>query len=98
MKKYLFTQVAVIKTLISVFPMPYGFYFVTRTIFTVLCGYLAFKLFEKNHVTWLVGLGLAILYNPLLPIHLGDKALWILMNLFSCGYVFLTDRRLRINS
>lgn len=80
--------VAAIATLVSLLPMPYGFYSVTRVVFTICCAVVAHKLFKKNNYLWLIGFGLVILYNPLFPIHLGSKVLWTVINVSTVGFIF----------
>ena len=61
--------------------LPYGFYMLLRLF---LCGISLFIGFGANLALedwhrWLL-VGIAVLYNPLLPIQLGDKGLWEILN------------------
>ena len=94
MNKIPLTIASLIVCVFSLLPMPYGFYFITRTVFSVIFGFLAYKFYNKSNLLWLIGLGLVILYNPLAPIHLGDKSLWIVVNILSCGFVFFSEIKL----
>jgi hypothetical protein len=62
--------------------LPYGYYMLLRLL---LCGISLFLIFGANlrlrdwH-RWTLG-GFAVLYNPLLPVRLGEKNLWIILNI-----------------
>ena len=69
---------------IGVLVLPYGYYMFLRLC---LCGaaiaviYLAFD--NLNEVfLWLFG-AIAVLYNPIIPIYLGDKSVWIVLNVIT---------------
>ena len=60
---------------------PYGYYMVLRLF---LCGVSLFLLAGANlRLTewqrWALG-GFAVLYNPVLPIRIGEKAIWEVLN------------------
>jgi uncharacterized protein DUF6804 len=61
--------------------MPYGFYTLLRVILclTAAVGFAAARRRDDLPWTWAYG-ALAVLYNPVLPVHLGAKGLWILVN------------------
>jgi hypothetical protein len=90
----LIAVIALVTATFSLLPLPYGFYSITRIIFTVIYAHVAYKLFESDRLSWLVFLGFVILYNPIFPIHLGDKHLWSLINFVGVGLLFwlLNDR------
>ena len=77
---------------VGLLPMPYGYYFLSRL---VVCGcaiYYAVQFCGHSHATlvWIFGF-LAVLYNPIIPIHLGTKGLWIIVNIITAG-VFLANK------
>lgn len=56
---------------IGVAPLPYGYYALLRIVATVVfawAAYVAYERKEKN-IPWVLGL-VAIIFNPLIPIHL----------------------------
>ena len=65
---------------------PYGYYQLLRL---VLCGsalYLVIACLDSENPLILFGFGgLTILYNPIIPIHLGSKEIWIVINFFTLG-------------
>jgi len=71
---------------ISVLPLPYEFYFFLRLVIFGSLLWLALKEYNKDKKFFYSGLGLfsllgLILYNPLLPVHLGSKLIWFGLNL-----------------
>jgi hypothetical protein len=86
-KTKLFILLPSVTAIISLLPLPYGFYSLTRTIFSICFGYVAFRLYEANILGWLIFLGLVILYNPILPVHLGSKAIWVVINFIGLGFL-----------
>ena len=77
---------------IGLLPMPYGYYFLSRLVVFVCAIYFAIQLNSQNDTTlvWVFGF-FALLYNPIIPIHLGSKGLWIIVNLITAG-VFITNK------
>lgn len=71
--------VASIFLLLSFFDWPYGYYTFMRIVVTGVSIYYAYMLYEvlEERGFWFWALvGIAILFNPLIPIHLGDKEVW----------------------
>lgn len=42
-------------------------------------AFRAIKTHNRQFVPWLFG-GLALLYNPVLPVHFNEKAIWMIVN------------------
>ena len=83
--------------------MPYGYY---RLLRLVLCGisvylWLGAELPFADWQKWALG-ATAFLYNPIIPIHLGDKDLWIVANVVTLALFWavspLTKHRAAKNS
>jgi hypothetical protein len=73
--------IATVAVVIGFADLPYGYYMLLRL---ALCGISLFLLFGANLVLtnwhcWTLGAS-AVLYNPLLPIRLGEKSIWVLLN------------------
>lgn len=67
---------------LGLLPMPYGYYALLRI---VLClsgatGFAAARHSKDLAWSWIYGVT-AVLYNPILPVQLGSKPLWIGVNL-----------------
>ena len=72
--------------------MPYGYYFLSRIVVCVCAIFFASQLYKENeqNSVFIFG-GIAVLYNPLFPIHLGDKSIWIVVNIIT-GILFLLNK------
>lgn len=79
--------------LLGLMPMPYGFYVLSRVVNVVVFGILAHRLRTTGIQVWGIALGFLIVYNPIIPIHLGSKALWALVNFAGVAFAFIATRR-----
>jgi len=69
--------------------MPYGYYTFLRIAITFVAVYAIIKNYSGELDFWIITFGvIAIIFNPIIPVHLGSRALWIPVNLV-CGAVFL---------
>ena len=77
---------------IGLFSMPYGYYFLLRLVVFVCAVYFAFQLNSPSDSTlvWVFGF-FALLYNPFIPIYLGSKSVWVVVNLITVG-VFIANK------
>ena len=76
---------AVVITLAALFSLPYGYYQLLRVF---LCGLFAYSVVSSwkgvpDSLLWVMG-AFAIIYNPLVPLHLG-REIWIVVNLITVG-------------
>jgi hypothetical protein len=76
--------------------MPFGYYTLLRI---VLClagavGIAAARRRDSYVWLWVYG-ALAVLYNPILPLKLGNKGLWIGLNIISLGCLWVGAFRFR---
>jgi hypothetical protein len=83
-----------VAVLVGLGDWPYGYYMLLRLL---LCGVSLFLLTgEKSRLQewhrWLLA-GLAVLYNPLIPIELGDKSLWVAANVATIGVFWVVSLR-----
>lgn len=69
--------IAAIMLLIALIPLPYGYYQLLRLVATVAFGWAAYISYHRQDqvLPWICGL-LAMLFNPLVPIHL-PRELWM---------------------
>ena len=75
---------------IGFLPMPYGYYTLSKL---VVCGcalYFAYNLYQIKDTTfvWIFGF-IAILYNPIIPVYLYKKELWMVVNIITAGIFFI---------
>lgn len=76
--------------------MPYGFYTLLRIVLC-LTGAVGFAAARGRHdATWpWVYVVIAVVYNPVMPVHLGDKGLWVGVNLLTLVFVWVGAGRFR---
>ena len=71
---------------IALFDMPYGYYMLLRLVVCGVSLWLIYHLWgadrDDQGQLWLLG-GVALLYNPLVPIYLYSKGLWVILNLLT---------------
>lgn len=80
---------ACLLVLIGLLPMPYGFYILLRLGICVcaVTGVVWARALHQHPLAWAY-IGVVLVYNPVIPIHLRDKAIWVVVNLATV--LFLT--------
>lgn len=88
--------ISVIMLLLSILPLPYGYYTLLRIIVCGTAIYLVWFSYKLSKMVWvwIMG-GIAILFNPLIPIHL-NKGTWVFIDLI-ISILFLIFLRLYKN-
>ena len=85
--------IAAIAVAVGLLPMPYGYYMLLRLF---LCGVCIYSLSSIRGVRdgekWVLA-GLAVLYNPLVPIELGSKPLWSVINIATVVWFWMLSSR-----
>lgn len=78
---------------IGFLPMPFGYYTISRLIVSVCALYFAVKFYKQqdNFKPWIFGF-LVVLYNPIIPMPLGSKELWLLVNIPTMYYFFINRK------
>ena len=77
----------------AILPLPIEFYTLIRV---VLCGFGAWVAYDqlmKSNRVWVVFAGIAILFNPIIPIYLYDKGIWVVLDLLTAGAFFWIARK-----
>jgi hypothetical protein len=76
---------------LAVFSFPIGYYTLLRLIVSLTAGLLCFKLIKNDNSLLIVISGMiALLFNPLYPIYLGDKSIWIPIDILTgCFLVYM---------
>jgi len=91
-----FATVSTVAVALGILDMPYGFYMLLRAMLCLaaVVGFVAAR--RRGDMPWTFAYGtLAVLYNPILPVHLGAKGLWILVNLGTLIVVWVGAARFR---
>lgn len=93
MRRFWLPLAVTLMSLVALGRMPYGYYMLLRFSFCMVCIYYLLQsrpmLFSGHRVA--LG-GLAMLYNPVLPIYLASKPLWSLVNLGTVIYLWVVAR------
>ena len=69
----------------AVLPLPYGFYTFLRIAVTIIAIVAALDLSKNNEGVWIVFAGIAVLFNPLIPIYL-TREIWFFIDLIIAGF------------
>ena len=70
-------------------PLPIGFYTLLRMIVTLTAVLLLVNYYKNNKIEWTITFGIiALIFNPLIPIYLGDKSVWMPIDLLA-GILFI---------
>ena len=95
-KENWFTLVAVIMLLLAIPPIwPYGYFQLLRLVVTGVAFYNAYTAHESKNKAWVVIMGaIAILFNPLFPIHL-DKEVWVVLDIISAVLMFISINKIK---
>lgn len=74
--------VSTLAVLLALFDMPWAYYRLLRVVLclTAVVGFVAARRSGLETWMWFHGV-MAVLYNPILPVELGAKALWTVLNL-----------------
>ena len=94
MKRAMIPAVATVVVLIALARMPYGYYMLLRLALCVACVYYGWQACPPLAVGHRFALGgLAVLYNPLIPVHLGGKWTWTVVNIATVLYFWFIESR-----
>lgn len=77
--------VGCILCLVAVLPLPYGFYTFLRIAVTITGIIAALGFYKNDDRIWPVFVGIAILFNPLIPIYL-TREIWFFIDLAVAGF------------
>lgn len=85
--------------LIALAPLPYGYYQLMRLVVCICAGVIAYRRHgEEGFTAWTIALtALAVLFNPLIPIHL-TREVWSVLNVISSALLAFNFVRMRIRA
>jgi hypothetical protein len=90
-------QLAMGLLILLILPLPYSFYMLVKIPIFVAAVYYCIKLYQKDKKQfndfWYM-LIIAIIFNPLLPIHLFYRLLWMVVDIVAVVYFFKFYKRL----
>lgn len=68
---------------------PYEYYVILRILVFFCAGFLAIKEFQLKSMGWCFALvGLALLFNPFVPVHL-TRTTWAILDMAAAGFLTL---------
>jgi len=81
--------------LVAVLPLPYGFYTLLRIVVTASAAFAAYYFFEEgdDSQSGIILALIALLFNPLIPIHL-DKAIWMPIDIGTAIYMYILSKKI----
>ncbi len=88
-----FITIASIAVAEGLLPMPSGYYMLLRFFFCGISLYMLSSVRRVRAVEKWVLVGLAVLYNPLVPVELGSKLLSSVLNIGTVVYFWALNRR-----
>jgi len=69
---------------VGFFKLPYGYYIVVRTTICIAAAYGFSLALQQRSDRWMWVYGVAsVLYNPVFPVRLGSKELWVILNVLA---------------
>jgi len=68
-------------SLIAILPFPTGFYFFTRIALCLILLLITYELYQSEIKFWILSAPLILLYNPIIPIYLHSKSMWVFINI-----------------
>lgn len=92
-EKDIFWIAPIVVLVIALFPLPIGYYTLSRLVVSACALYYAIQFHKRNNTTytWIYGF-LVVLYNPILPIYLYEKFIWVVVNLVTI-YIFYKNKK-----
>ena len=78
---------------LAILPLPYGYYTFLRIAITGISAYLVYLRKDNKDKSFYVLIAIAILFNPLIPIHL-PREIWIPIDIILAIYFFIIGRNL----
>jgi NADH:ubiquinone oxidoreductase subunit 3 (subunit A) len=74
---------------LALLPFPYLFYILLKILFFVSIIYYAIAIYQGNFdIRISILIVLAILYNPIIAVHLGSKLLWFVINVLTLVFMY----------
>ena len=94
-------NVGIAIALFALMPFPTDFYLVTRFGICVTAGLFAYRLYLSNPEDqkgwWILLAACAVLYNPIFPIYLNERIIWMIVNVLTALLFWYTGKLLKQN-
>ena len=85
----IFWLAPIIVLVIALLPMPIGYFMLSRTVVFICVIYYGYNYYKnKDQIKpWIFGF-FAVLYNPIAPIYLQEKLIWVIVNIITIYYIY----------
>jgi len=95
-QKDIFWVAPAVVLVIGILPMPIGYYTLTRLVVCVCSFYYAYNFYQKKDETrtWIFGF-LVILYNPIIPVYLYEKIIWVFVNIATIAAFYMNKNKIK---
>ena len=70
----------IVLSLLAIFPFEYEFYTFLRIVVCFSSCFATYQLFKGKDKVWILFALIALLFNPFIPVHLGSRLLWGVIN------------------
>lgn len=84
-------KLAIVVLIITIFPLSYPLYYLGKIPVCLAAAYYCYNDYKKGQrqsKRFWIFLGIAIIYNPLIPLHLFFSILWILVDIVTAIYFY----------
>ena len=96
-QKDIFWLAPIVVLAIAILPMPSGYYTLSRIVVCGCSAYFAYQFFVVSNIPkTLIFAFFLILYNPIIPIYLYDKNIWIVINIITIVIFYLNKKSFEI--
>lgn len=83
--------------LLALAPLPIGYYTLLRLVVTITAVLMALRYYNQEQMVWTIIFGLiALIFNPIIPVYLGDKNIWIPIDILT-GLFFISHSFIKPN-
>tara|TARA_B100001123_G_C14528869_1_gene717390 strand:+ start:122 stop:430 length:309 start_codon:yes stop_codon:yes gene_type:complete len=93
-QKDIFWIAPTVVLLIGILPMPIGYYTLSRVVVCGCSAYFAYNFYKKKNISkiWIFGF-FTFLYNPILPVYLYEKSIWMVVNIITIVVFYLNKKK-----
>ena len=96
-QKDIFWLAPIVVLVVAILPMPSGYYILSRIVVCGCSAYFTYQFFVVSNIPkTLIFAFFVILYNPIIPIYLYDKNIWIVINIITIVIFYLNKKSFEI--
>ena len=80
--------------LLAILPLPIGFYTIIRIALFGFALWTAFQIYKLSNNMWILFAVIAVLFNPIVPLYLHDKSIWIILDILTAIAFFWAAKKI----